>query len=437
MNRMKWKRFLHRRTKRGISLILCAAMLMGICTTNLPYSTVTAKTIAELESEIKKNEEKISKKEKELADLKKDISGQETYQKELQAQIELFNNEIELVDTKLVTIEGDITTKQTSIAALEVAIAEQKTDIDEGLEQFKERLRAMYITGNDSLASALVGSTDFYDMLSKLDLIARVAKHDDALINGLMADLQAYEDSQKDLNRQITDLELKKKEQEQEREKYANSIKSLNEKMAETDAVKQEIEREKKAVESDIAAYEKDNKDKTAEQNKIAEEIRKAEAARKKQQSASGSNGGKVYNFAGATFLWPVPGHYYISSYYGTRWGRMHAGVDIAGGGISGAKVVCGAAGYVSLVKVGCSHNYPGNCSCNGGYGNYVVVNHGNGFSTLYAHLASVTVSVGQDVTAGQLLGYVGSTGRSTGYHLHYGVMKNGSYVNPAPYLGV
>ncbi|MBR4200053.1 MAG: M23 family metallopeptidase [Oscillospiraceae bacterium] len=130
----------------------------------------------------------------------------------------------------------------------------------------------------------------------------------------------------------------------------------------------------------------------------------------------------------GSMFAWPCPGHYGISSPFGPRWGRNHSGIDIIGNvtAINGA-AAC-AAGNGKVIRV-VSDGW------GGGYGNNVVIYHGNGYSTLYAHLQRPTVSVGQQVTVGQQIGVVGSTGNSTGPHLHFEVRINDSPVNPMPYL--
>ena len=106
-------------------------------------------------------------------------------------------------------------------------------------------------------------------------------------------------------------------------------------------------------------------------------------------------------------------------------------------GGNAGAAIVAAKSGTVVRVVTGCSHNYPnsGSCGCGGGYGNYVIIQHDGTYSTLYGHMASVSVSVGQSVSAGQTIGYVGSTGFSTGFHLHFEVRVNGTKVDPMKYL--
>ena len=129
------------------------------------------------------------------------------------------------MDVQLTTINQQIANTQGEIEELEGDIAQQQIDIDQGLDSFKKRLRAMYVTGNDSLASALVGSTDFYDMLSKMDLIARVADHDDKLVKGLMEQMEQLQQSKDQLVSKQNEQELQKLEQEKIRSDYSDSIK--------------------------------------------------------------------------------------------------------------------------------------------------------------------------------------------------------------------
>lgn len=139
----------------------------------------------------------------------------------------------------------------------------------------------------------------------------------------------------------------------------------------------------------------------------------------------------------GAQFAWPVPGHTNITSGFGSRWGTTHKGIDISDGGIAGVPVVASRAGTVTRADNACTHNYPKDtsCGCGGGYGNRVEISHGDGTSTLYGHMVTITVSVGQTVQQGQVIGYVGCTGHSTGFHLHFEVKQNGTQVDPMPYL--
>lgn len=125
-------------------------------------------------------------------------------------------------------------------------------------------------------------------------------------------------------------------------------------------------------------------------------------------------------------FIWPVPYTKNITSKYGYRWGKMHRGLDISAAGINGKAIVASDGGKVIKVNTN---------GWGGGWGNYVLIDHGNGYQTRYAHCKSVVVKVGQKVAQGELIAYVGNTGNSTGPHLHFEVLLNGAYVDPLPYL--
>jgi murein DD-endopeptidase MepM/ murein hydrolase activator NlpD len=176
------------------------------------------------------------------------------------------------------------------------------------------------------------------------------------------------------------------------------------------------LESQQSELEFDVSEY----------QEQIDELERKIEEAAQAAQQESVENN---IQYDGSQFLWPSPGYYYISSNYGYRWGRLHKGTDIAGSNIYGTPIIAAADGVVSLVDFN-----------DGGYGYYVMVNHGNSggnnYTTLYAHMASwPSVSNGQSVSAGDVLGYVGSTGRSTGPHLHFEIRVNGNAQNPMNYF--
>jgi murein DD-endopeptidase MepM/ murein hydrolase activator NlpD len=139
-------------------------------------------------------------------------------------------------------------------------------------------------------------------------------------------------------------------------------------------------------------------------------------------------------------FNWPVPNFYTITDYYGTRtWNSqgMHYGLDISGIDVVGADIVSAESGTVILVSNDCTHNYGKSysCGCGGGFGNYVIVDHGNGYATLYGHCQSIDVTVGQKVSRGEVIAHVGSTGYSTGYHLHFEVRQNGERIDPLSFL--
>lgn len=133
----------------------------------------------------------------------------------------------------------------------------------------------------------------------------------------------------------------------------------------------------------------------------------------------------------GISLIRPVSGT--VTSRFGARWGRSHKGIDI--GAPKGTNIKAAATGTVTTVQTGCTHNYYGNCGCGGGYGNYVIVSHGNGVQTLYGHCTSILVKKGQSVSQGQTIATVGSTGQSYGNHLHLEIRVGGIAQNPQNYL--
>ncbi len=437
-----------------IAIACCTGIIVNFYDTP-SYEADT--TIAELEAQREENNKLIAQYEAELAGYAEDQKEQEEYQAALQLKIDALQENMEIMDEQLETIKEEIYNLDTAIAELEVTIAQQEVDIQEGMEQFKLRLRAMYVSGNDSLASALVGATDFYDMLSKYELISCVARHDDELVNNLKAQLEAYNTNLTTLETEKSELETAKAEADEKRAEMQTSMEELQETYTESVAEQERLEQEAAAREKSIEELNAENADFEAQEEEIQAAIERAqeearkkaeeEAKRQQEQAAqnnssagsdtgsSGSTTVETPSYSDGSFGWPCPGHYYISSYFGYRWGRMHNGYDIAQN--AGATVVASKAGTVIAVNSSCTHNYPKSSNCCGnGYGNYVLISHGDGtYTTMYAHMESVYVSVGEYVEKGQSLGIVGCTGYSTGYHLHFEIRKNGTAVNPGDYL--
>ncbi len=457
-------------TKKFCATVLCAAVTLNMA---LYYAGedaeqnfgAEAKTLAEIQEERKSNEAQIAELEEKISSLEGQKENEKAYQETLSQQIEKIQENIQLLDTELAQIDTDIATAQTNIENLNGEIAGQQTEVDNNIELFKERLCAMYVTGNDSLALAVFGSDDFYDMLSRVEMINSIAEHDEELVNGLLDEINTLEKSKSDLEAEKLTLEAKQEEQTLKKKEKEDEITQLGDKMKKSKDEIDRLQREEDIANSSKADLEALNDDLEKQSDEIEAQIRAAEEAKKlaaqkaaeeaasknrpSSSGSSGSGGGQSQSgqsqqvadlpqtSAGAGgFAWPVPGYYYTSSGFGSRWGSHHNGIDISGGGISGAAVCASKSGVVISVVSSCSHNYPksGNC-CGNGYGNYVTIAHDGTYSTVYAHLASAAVSVGEYVSQGQVIGYVGSTGFSTGYHLHFEVRVNGAPQNPRNYV--
>ena len=284
----------------------------------------------------------------------------------------------------------------------------------------------MYVSGgNDSLASVLLGSSDFFDMLMRMELIKRVADYNNGVIDNLHEILQSYEDNKLEFENLISDLELDISEVEQKRTDVELLKADWDSQLADLNDLYEQSETQIELLRQQQQSYE-DNKDELDEEaEEIEEEIQRIirEASREEY----------IGDLEPGTFLWPLPGYYQITSGYGSRWGTTHRGIDISGSGVRGAEITAANSGVVITVNNSCTHDYGKNssCGCGGGFGNYCIIDHGGGYATLYGHAEEIIVEEGQHVTTGDVIGYVGSTGYSTGPHLHFEVRVDGERKDP------
>ncbi len=426
---------------------MCAVVTAGSLTyvNNCNTKIVHAETIEDLENEIAANNAEIADLEDEISGLDNDIANAEYEQQLLQNKIDVQTENLNNINSKINDINIKISDAEEKIEKLEIDIENKQKDVDKGLEQFKERLRAMYVSGNDSLASALVGATDFYDILSRMELIQHVAKYDDELVTSLKLQLEQLEEAQTLLASEKENLDKNLKEQELYKTEFQTALDDLNADYQASKQYSDNLEAERAAKQADIEQYEKDSAIMDA-QIEMLYELAKQEADNQQtntpssdlsDNSADNNNYGNSENNYSGYMTWPVPNHYFISSTYGSRWGSFHKGIDISDGATNGATIVAAESGTVSYVISGCPHNYgkQSSCGCGYGYGNHLMITHDNGLSTIYAHCADIYVSSGEYVSKGQAIATVGSTGFSTGPHLHFEVLENGYPVNPDNYL--
>ena len=376
---------------------------------------------AELDKKIKATRGDISKEKENQEAISEQIKTTEDYIRDLLSLIKNYDGEIEALETDITNLQGDIEIQQAKVE-------NKRAEIDENISLYEKRIRAMYLSGNDSVASIILGSKDFFDMLMKIELVKRIAEYDNKLIDSLLEMKSEYEAEQLELENQKAALEEtveitedKKKEVEDRKAEWDSKLGDLEDLYAESEAAIEELEDKKDSYEEDKEAL-----DKLAEdlEDQIQEIIRKKARANYMGDLPQG------------TFLWPLPGYYTITSGYGSRWGTTHRGIDISGADVMGAEITAANSGEVIFVYNGCSHNYGKKsskkyCHCGGGFGNYCIIDHGGGYQTLYGHATKITVKEGQKVSTGDVIGYVGSTGDSTGAHLHFETRIDGERVNP------
>ena len=456
--------------RKVLSFLTCTALSMGIVAayptlTNDADTVRAARTIAEIQEQRKANAEKIAALESQISD----IEGDKNYEKQqaayLEEQIDIIQENINLLNAELEAIKADISTTETNITNLDNDIISQQAAIDENIELFKQRLCMMYMNGNDTSASIVLGSSSFYDMMSRVHMINRIAEYDDKLIDDIVTKIESLEQSKKDLEREKLNLSMKLDEQNKRKEEKDAEIAVLNEKMQYTQYEIDRLAREQAELERDKAEVEAEQAQLKAKEDAWYAEIKRQEEEAQRrweeeqkrkqeqlllqqQQQNNNSGGGSVSapsqpSYVPVTpsqsgFAWPAPGFSYISSYFGPRWGRNHNGIDVGDGGIMGGACVASQSGTVIAVVNCCTHNFAKNysCGCGGGYGNYVLISHDGTYSTIYAHMTSAWVSVGDYVSQGQTIGSIGCTGHSTGAHLHFEIRVNGVAQNPLNYVG-
>ncbi len=392
--------------KRVITLILCMVMVV---TTSL-YTAAADKDqlnrdIANLKQQASEIQSEINKLKAEKADQAAILAAIRKKIGNTQAQIDRCNQEIASINA--------------SIEANKTEMAAKEAEIEDDIFEFKKRLSAMYMSNSDNNIQILLGAENFSDFLRLSQFTASMSARDKKLIEGLKAEIEVLNgknaENEKLLNEQIS---IKSTIDEQQKELETQ----------ENDAA---------AIYNDIAAEQAENQQ---DVDAINAQIKKLQ---KQLEDEIASKNYSTFINPNTGLQWPVSGFFNISAHFKSNDAvhkGHHNGMDIAGGGIAGQPIRAIADGYVTLVHNGCTHNYKkyGNC-CGNGYGNYATVNHGtltiNGSSAnyvaYYAHASKIIVSNGQYVKQGDIIGYVGTTGWSTGYHLHFGMLKNGGWINP------
>ncbi len=370
-------------------------------------------------AETERSKLELQRRKKELGKELKSVATEVHKEADKKASLD---SQIKVVKDQIDTSNQYITALEKEVEELEHQIVQIREDMKEKIEVLKKSLASIYIAGDTSTIDIILGSKDFGDFLDKVDIVRSVSQTMKKLIDDLQADIENIEKKEKDI------LESKK-EKEKEKEILDKNRESLQNLLDQSEKLLAELQESEKKVKKQIDQSDAEIKAIDDKIQKYYEELkRKEEEARRKAAAGQAVEpADKVTPHKGG-YVWPVPGFYKITSgFYDTESRRQaHGAIDIAGAGVYGANIVAAGAGRVILVN---TDGY------GGGYGNYVVIDHGNGISTLYAHMSVVSVKVGQIVAAGQKIGNVGNTGHSTGPHLHFEYRVNGVRRNPSQIL--
>lgn len=408
--------------KRALSLAMSVALMLTAFTFGI---TAEAKSTAELRSEKEKIQQEINNAQSKINSLASEKNKTQEYLNALESKIGLLQDKIDSLEDSKAALQAEINAIESKITSIENEIIQTQAEIDAKQAEFDstyalycQRLRAMYVSGSASTLEVLLTCPDMSAMLTRAEMIRSVSKQDSAILDDLMTKMEEIESKKQELEIKRNELTDAKSDLESDRKELQDSINEIDSSKQELDkeaAECNEIIRKLAAQTNEYYELIETNRDELRE---VENQIRAAAIA------ASGGNGSisGSYGNGSGVLRYPTNNHSISAGYPNYSSGRYHGGVDFSVP--SGSNIYAAAAGKVILVQ-----------HLNYSYGYYVVVDHGNGLSTLYAHNSSILVSVGQKVSAGQVIAKSGSTGNSTGPHCHFEVRVNGSRVNPFNYL--
>lgn len=378
------------------SVLLMISLLLSFAA---PLLTARADTVTQLENQLKEAQRSREAAEAGLKEVKGEISNAEASRKSL-------DEDIAALEAELYSLSLKIAENEENIARLTEELDQAIVASKEYEHTFKERVRVMYERSNVSFLSILFGADGFSDLLKRVETVSQIVEYDRSILSR-MEETQAQ-------------IEAKKLAVEESNAAVQLSRDIQATKKAELDASRAALNTVISKLQADENAYRA-----TLDAADAAEEALRAEIRALSNPSSPSAQTQTVDS--GGRFCWPTPSTTYITSPFGTRYhpvqkrNKTHTGIDIGAG--HGASILAAESGTV--LRAG----------WNSGYGNYVVIDHGAGVQTLYGHCSVLQVQSGQSVSRGQQIALVGSTGVSTGPHLHFEVLINGEYTDPMGYF--
>lgn len=404
--------------------LMAALMLFGLIATILPTPASAEKSSAEIKQEINDMKDKLKENQEQVAELEGKLSDNMDKMEDIVAQKDLIDQQVFLLNQQIQNLSQQITAYSELIADKQEELDAATAHWQELNDKYKARIRAMEKNGKLSYWSVLFKANSFSDFLDRVNMVEEIAAADQRRLSELNEAAVAVKSAKEGLEGEKASLQASKKEQEEASAKLLTSREEADKLLKQLIATGDEYQKlldEAEKRESEAAA--------TIDELEYAYDAAKQREYQQwlaTQKPSSGSAGNIV---DGNTWLIPI-NYTHFSSPFGYRWHpvygdwRFHYGVDLAAP--QGTPIVASRGGMVTTATYEA-----------GGAGYYVSINHLDGFSTRYMHMTHYIVSPGQYVAAGQVIGYCGSTGASTGPHLHFGVYYNGSAVNPALYINI
>ena len=396
--------------RRITALVLILVLAAGISiqassasTEKVTEDAASTKSLQEAQDEKAQLEKALKEAQSTIEDLKDSKGDIESKVTELNQQLIDISARITDLENQLTAKSEDIQETKDELAGAEEREAQQYADM-------KVRIQFMYENGQTSYLEALLSSRNISEFLNSADYIAQIQSYDRQKLTEYQDTVESIVNLEAQLEQEYTDLEALKSTVESNKATVAAMMRQK---------------------ESELADISGDIEDAQSDADYYAAEIQAQEeliAAIKRAEAEKAAAGVEEHPYTGGAFRWPCPSSTRVTSDYGTRVSPMsgassnHKGIDI--GASAGADIIAAADGTVTAA------------SYSSAAGNYVMIDHGGGLYTVYMHASSLLVSPGQTVSAGDVIAKVGSTGISTGSHLHFGVSLNGSYVSPWSYLG-
>lgn len=388
---------------RGLTAFTLAGLL-AFYSGVVQLPNVSAESITDLKSQLAELEKQEEENNKRLEELRDDVSQKRAYRDELQGKIDIIQQQLDILVQRINELDAQIEQGEQDIADTRISINANYTKL-------KKRLRALYMAGEASNLSILLSSTSLVDYTQKSEVIQSVTKHDTELLDTLEEQLTSIQEQVEKINADKEELSTDKKDLDSK----SDELSAL---YLENQRLLDEAEQNEAEAQAEAERLEKEKEEADAAIDKWYEDYY---AALKAASTNSGGSYDSGIGYIGTgSFVWPMLGYTYITCYYGDGG---HRGIDIAGGGIYGKPIVAADGGKVIYSDWMDSYGY-----C-------VFIDHGNGYSTRYAHASALACSVGDTVSPGQTIAYVGSTGNSTGPHLHFEVIYYGSTTNPFNYF--
>lgn len=414
--------------------LICA--LLSICMFSCFFSTsivAQAKSESQLRDELENIDDAIADAEQKLKNYKEKNAD---YVKSLNNQIDAYEQKINLIQKNANSIKSEISNLQSKINkvqaqidAAEVEIAKiakeietKQKEFDASYNEYCQRLRAMYISGSVTNLEVLLTCNDISSMLTRSEMLKSVSEQDSEKLEELMDVMKDIEKSKQKLEKEKAELKTNQESLVSEKENLNKKKQELESNLAEEQSNKSKLDSKMSEYNSVISKYESEIRISEKERDKIEKELQE-EIRRKEEEYQNGGNSGGDYTPGSGRLAYPTYSRKLSAGFPRYPSGRYHSGVDFAVP--SGTAVHAADNGVVITVKY-----------LNYSYGYHIIISHGNGMQTVYAHNSQLLVKEGQNVKKGQLIAKSGSTGNSTGPHCHFEVRVNGKAVNPMKYLG-